>query len=166
VDVGWQSLTLGLFRRVRDDLRTSIDGATADELDRRLGSNSIGWLVWHISRGQDRNLSELTGSTQLWLADGWAARFDRPADPADTGFGHSAEQAMAFRSPSPGLLLAYHAATHELAETYLANAPDDDLTRLVVSPTLSNTHPVEERLTGQLQDSSAHTGQIALLRGL
>jgi hypothetical protein len=48
VDAGWQGLTLRLFRRVRDDVRTSIEGATAEELDRRLGSNSVGWLVWHI----------------------------------------------------------------------------------------------------------------------
>ena len=166
MDMGWQSLTLRMFRGVRDDVCTSIDGATAEELDRRLGSNSVGWLVWHISRGQDRNLSELTGSTQLWLADDWATRFNRPADPSDTGFGHSPEQAAAFRTPALDLLLAYHDATHGIAEKYLASAPDDDLTRLVVSPTLNNTHTVEERLTGQLQDSSAHAGQIALIRGL
>ncbi|MFG1812935.1 DinB family protein [Kribbella sp. NPDC049174] len=159
-------MTLRLFRRVRDDVRTLVDGATAEELDRRLGSNSVGWLVWHISRGQDRNLSELTGSTQLWLADDWATRFDRPADPSDTGFGHSAEQAAAFRSPTLELLLAYHDATHGLAEKYLASAADDDLGRLVVSPTLGNTRSVEERLAGQLQDSFAHAGQIGLLRGL
>jgi hypothetical protein len=88
-----------MFRGVRDDVRTSIDGATAEELDRRLGSNSVD-------------------------------------------------------------------ATHGIAEKYLASAPDDDLTRLVVSPTRNNTHTVEERLTGQLQDSSAHAGQIALIRGL
>ena len=166
MDAGWQGMTLRMFRRVRDDVRTSIDGVSAVELDRRLGSNSVGWLVWHISRGQDRNLSELTGSTQLWLANGWATRFDRPADPTDTGFGHSAEQAGAFRSPALELLLAYHDATHGLAEKYLASAADDDLGRLVVSPTLGNTLSVEERLAGQLHDSFAHAGQIGLLRGL
>ncbi len=166
MDTGWQGLTLRMFRKARDDVRTSIDGATAEELDRRLGSNSVGWLVWHISRGQDRNLSELTGSTQLWLADDWATRFDRPADPTDTGYGHSAEQAAAFRCPALEILLAYHDATHGLAEKYLASAADHDLGRLVVSPTLGNTHTVEERLAGQLHDSFAHAGQIGLLQGL
>lgn len=166
MDAGWQRMTLRLFRRVRDDVRTLVAEATAEELDRRLGTNSVGWLVWHISRGQDRNLSELTGSTQLWLADDWATRFERPADPSDTGFGHSAEQAAAFRSPPLELLLAYHDATHGLAEKYLASADDDDLGRLVVSPTLGNTQSVEERLAGQLHDSFAHAGQIGLLRGL
>ncbi|MGW1028165.1 DinB family protein [Streptomyces sp. NPDC002577] len=83
----WQDLTLRLFRRIRSDLAEAVEGATAVELDERLlpGSNSVGWLAWHIARGQDRNLSEITGSPQLWLSDGWAARFSRPADPGDTG---------------------------------------------------------------------------------
>jgi DinB superfamily len=166
VNTGWQGLTLRMFRKVRDDVRILIDGATAEDLDRRLGSNSIGWLVWHISRGQDRNLSELIGSTQLWLADDWATRFERRADPADTGFGHSAEQAESFRCPALEILVAYHEATHGLAEKYLASAADDDLDRLVVSPTLGNTKSVEVRLAGQLHDSFAHVGQIGLLRGL
>jgi hypothetical protein len=165
MDVGWQGLTLRLFRRVRDDVRTLIAGATAEELDRRTAANSLGWLVWHISRGQDRNLSELTGTTQLWLAEDWAGRFGRQADPSDTGFGHSTDQAAAFRSPSVDILLAYHEATYGLAEDYLASAADEDLGRPVTSPTLGNTHTVEERLAGQLHDSFAHAGQIGLLRG-
>ncbi|MFD7233557.1 DinB family protein [Streptomyces sp. NPDC059881] len=163
----WQDLTLCLFRRVRSDLGEAVEGATAAELDQRRlpGVNSVGWLVWHIGRGQDRNLSEIVGSPQLWVSAGWAARFDRPADPCDTGFGHSATQAAAFRSPPVHVLLAYQAAAHELAERYLASAPDDDLGRIVASPTLGNTHTVEERLSGLLRDCFAHTGQIGLLRG-
>ena len=60
----------------------------------------------------------------------------------------------------------YHDATHGLAEKYLSSAADDDLGRLVVSPTLGNTRSVEERLAGQVHDSFAHAGQIGLLRGL
>ncbi|MDT0347076.1 DinB family protein [Streptomyces litchfieldiae] len=163
----WQDLTLRLFRRIRSDLVAAIDGAPTAELNQRLlpATNSIGWLAWHIGRGQDRNLSEIIGSPQIWLSDGWAARFGRPADPGDTGFGHSPAEAADFRSPSVGLLLAYQAAAQEIAERYLTTAPDGDLSRIVVSPTLGNRHTVEERLSGLLRDCFAHTGQIALLRG-
>ncbi|MFE0461815.1 DinB family protein [Kitasatospora sp. NPDC058965] len=163
----WQDLILHQFRRVRADLLDLLDGARPAELDRQVlpGTNSTGWLAWHIARGQDRNLSELVGVEQLWVAQGWAEQFGRAADPADTGFGHSAEAAAAFRSPSVELLLAYHGAAHALAERYLRTAPDDDLHRAVTSPTLGNTHTVAERLTGQLHDSVAHTGQIGLLLG-
>jgi hypothetical protein len=151
---GWQTLTLALFRRIRADLAESL----TPEVE------SGHWLAWHIARGQDRNLSELTARPQLWLSAGWAARFHRAPDPADTGYGHTPSQAAAFRAPSLGLLLAYEAATHELAERYLLSAPDDDLPRLVVSPTLGNTHTVEERLTALIREGFAHTGQMALLR--
>ncbi|MDT0346471.1 DinB family protein [Streptomyces litchfieldiae] len=165
---GWQRLALGLFRRVRSELIKSVDGVGEAALDWRPspGSNGIGWLAWHVARGQDRNLSELMGAPQRWLSDGWADRFGRPADPSDTGFGHSAAQAAAFRSPGSQVLLAYHGAVHDLAERYLRAAPDDDLGRIVVSPTLGNEHTVEERLRGLLTDSLAHLGQIAMLRGL
>ncbi|MFB7745357.1 DinB family protein [Streptomyces sp. NPDC056132] len=165
---GWQELSLGLFRRVRRELIKSVDGLEDAALDWRPspGSNSIAWLAWHVARGQDRNLSELMGDPQRWLFDGWADLFGRPADPSDTGLGHSAEQAAAFRSPGSKGLLAYHGAVHELAERYLAVAPGDDLGRIVASPTLGNVHTVEERLQGLITDSFAHLGQIAMIHGL
>ncbi|MFI9605396.1 DinB family protein [Streptomyces sp. NPDC004069] len=167
-EVGWQGLSLGLFRRIRSELIKSVDGLEDAALDWRPspGSNSMGWLTWHVARGQDRNLSELMGDSQRWLSDGWADLFGRPADPSDTGFGHSFEQAASFRSPGSKGLLAYHGAVHDLAEHYLSAAPDDDLGRIVVSPTLGNVHTVEERLQGLITDSFAHLGQIAMLRGL
>ncbi|WP_405728841.1 DinB family protein [Streptomyces sp. NBC_01537] len=148
---GWQTLTLALFRRIRADLAESLTPDAA-------------WLAWHIARGQDRNLSELTARPQLWLSAGWAARFHRAPDPSDTGYGHTPAQAAAFRAPSLDLLLAYQAATHELAEHYLLSASDHDLTRPVVSPTLGNTHTVEERLTALIREGFAHTGQMALVK--
>nr|WP_188273589.1 hypothetical protein [Streptomyces sp. CBMA152] len=51
-------------------------------------------------------------------------------------------------------------------ERYLSTAPDNDLSRVVVSPTLGNAHTVEERLRGLVTDSFAHLGQIYLLQGL
>ncbi|WP_398998449.1 DinB family protein [Streptomyces sp. CBMA152] len=97
-------------------------------------------------------------------ADG--RRCHRPADPSDTGFGHSTAQAAGFQSPGSDILLAYHGAVHELVERYLSTAPDNDLSRVVVSPTLGNAHTVEERLRGLVTDSFAHLGQIYLLQGL
>jgi hypothetical protein len=108
----------------------------------------------------------MSGDPQVWVSGGWAARFGRPADPSDTGFGHSEAQAAAFESPESHVLLGYHGAVHELVEGYLSAAPDRDLNRTVVSPTLGNAHTVEERLRGLITDSFAHLGQIALLQGL
>ncbi|MFF8598026.1 DinB family protein [Streptomyces sp. NPDC015232] len=165
---GWQGPALGLFRRVRVELAAALDCLDAEALDWRPveSVNSVGWLAWHIARGQDRNLSEMAGLPQLWVTEGWARRCGRPADPGDTGFGHSATQAAAFRSPSGELLLAYQAAVHDRAEGLLRAAPEGDLARVVASPTLGNTHTVEERLRGLVADSFAHLGQISLVRAL
>ncbi|MFF5445815.1 DinB family protein [Streptomyces sp. NPDC012888] len=163
---GWQSLTLMMFRQVRAGLAAALAEAGDPGLDRRPGEdgNTVGWLVWHVLRGQDRNLSEVAGVRQLWLT-GWAERFGRPADPADTGYGHSRAEADAFASPGGARLLeAYADAVHAMVEAYLAGAPDADLARVAPSPTLGGADTVERRLAGQLQDSFAHLGQIASAR--
>jgi hypothetical protein len=164
VGADWRDLALGQFRRIADDLTTAIDRVPAELLDRRPwpGANSAGWLIWHTARGLDRNLSELLGVPQLWVADGWAARSRRPADPADTGYGHTPEAAAAFRSPDPGDLKAYAAAACALAEAYLAAAHPRALDTTSVSPTLSNICTVAQRLIGLLADSQAHLGQLGL----
>ncbi|WP_127356352.1 hypothetical protein [Actinacidiphila soli] len=68
----WQPLCLSLFRRIHADLVASIDAP----------GQRVAWLAWHIARGQDRNLSELAGTPQLWLSANWAHRFHRPPPPS------------------------------------------------------------------------------------
>ncbi|MFD9357636.1 DinB family protein [Streptomyces sp. NPDC060031] len=165
---GWQSLALSLFRRVREETTRMADMAgrvpTGPAGDPE--ANSPAWLVWHIARGQDRNLSEIAGLPQLYVSQGWAERFGRPADPADTGYGHTAAQAAAFRgagAPGAALLTGYLDAVHARVEAYLAAAPAEDHARIAPSPTLGTAQTVEERLAGQLADSLAHLGQLGLL---
>jgi hypothetical protein len=47
-----------------------------------------------------RNISELAGQDQLWITEGWYAKFSRAPDPTETGLGHSATEAAAFRAPN------------------------------------------------------------------
>ena len=42
------------------------------------------------------------------VGEGWHERFGKPADPADTGFGHSAVQVGAIRPEAPQVLLDYY----------------------------------------------------------
>ena len=165
---GWQSLVQRQFRRVRTDLVSALDGLD----DSCLGiqapgvANPIGWTVWHLTRGIDRNISEIAGRQQVWLTSGWAERFGRLPDPCDTGFGHSSHEVATFSCPSGADLLAYHAAVAVVVEQYLAGASDTDLERRTTSPTLSNTHTVEERLAALLHDSFSHLGQVSVTRAL
>ncbi|MFD4133907.1 DinB family protein [Streptomyces goshikiensis] len=162
---GWQGLALLMFRQVREELTRMV---YAGALDRDPGpdANGAAWLVWHVARGQDRNLSEVAGLPQVYVEQGWAARFGRPADPSDTGYGHTPAKAAAFRgadAPGAAVLLGYLDAVHDRVERYLAEAPAGDLARTAPSPTLGTAESVEARLAAQLADSLAHVGQLGLL---
>lgn len=126
------------------------------------GTNSIGWLLWHLTRSHDRSMIEIHGCTQRWIVDGWCVRFGRWPDPCDTGYEHSPGEAVEFRSPGVEVLRGYHRAVVEMVDSYLDAAPDDDLDRLASSPTL----PVRARLTGVLNEGLQHVGQAAMIRGI
>ncbi|WP_422742741.1 DinB family protein [Micromonospora sp. WMMD754] len=164
----WRILVRGLVHRTQRELLAVLDGLEPDLLDRaaKAGTNSIGWLLWHLTRSHDRNISELRGSQQVWLSDGWHARFGRGADPSDTGYRHSRAEAAAFQSPAPELVVAYHRAVVDMIDHYLDAASLDELSRRVASPTLGDTATVQDRLVGLLADGLQHVGQAALLRGM
>lgn len=164
----WQPLVRDLVHRTEREVLAVLDGLDEASIDTvlQVGTNSIGWLVWHLTRSHDRNVSELQGRPQLWLAGGWHARFGRPADPDDTGYRHSELQAAAFRSPGADTLAGYHRAAVEMIDDYLDHASDDDPSRLVTSPTLGDTVTVHRRIIGVLVEGLQHVGQAALLRGM
>jgi hypothetical protein len=164
----WANVVADQIRRVQRDLESTLDGLDAALLDRapRPGANTIGWLAWHLTRSHDRNVSELRSAPQLWIASRWYERFGRAPDPGETGFGHTPAQLAAFRSPPANELVAYHAAVVEMVLAYLDGAPEDDLTRVVTSPTLGDTRTVQQRLVGVLAEGMQHVGQMAYLRGL
>ena len=96
------------FERIRDAVHPAVNGLSLDELTFRIddGSNSIAWLVWHLTRIQDDHVADLNGTEQAWLADGWFDRFDLPLDPADTGYGHGPDDSGKVIADA-GLLLGY-----------------------------------------------------------
>jgi hypothetical protein len=82
--------------------------------------NSMGWIVWHLTRGQDVQIADLMGGEQVWTSGKWYEKFHRPADPDDTGFGHSLEQVAAFQSPDFSALIDYYRATLEQTKKYIS----------------------------------------------
>jgi hypothetical protein len=107
------------------------------------------------------------GEEQLWIKDGWHAKFNRAPDPSETGFGHSSEDAAAFRSPDGKTLLAYHRAVLERSKDYIdSKLSETELARESESPTLATVNSVRVRLVGVINESLQHVGQAAYLRGL
>ena len=56
------------------------------------GVNPIGWLIWHIARGQDIQIAMLVDGEQEWVKGNWAPRFGLEPDPWNMGYGHTPER--------------------------------------------------------------------------
>lgn len=154
------------FGRAADGVRRVTDGLGADALAYRPDpeANSIGWLVWHLTRVHDDHLSEIAGRDQAWSADGWAERFDLPHDRDDIGYGHTSEQVGAVRPGGPELL-GYHDAVLGRTREYLQTIDAAELDRIIDDrwdPPVS----VGVRLVSVIEDQLQHLGQAAYVRGL
>ncbi|SNQ47911.1 conserved hypothetical protein [Frankia canadensis] len=155
------------FGRIRDEVRGAVTGLGADQLAARLDgtANSIGWLVWHLTRVQDDHVAEVAGVEQIWTAAGFADRFALPLPTASIGYGHTSAEVDAVRVADPALLTQYHEAVHDQTVRYLATLGDDDLDR-VVDERWEPPVTLGVRLVSVISDDLQHVGQAAFLRGV
>jgi len=155
------------FDRVREEVARVVDGLSSEQLAIRLAghANSIGWLVWHLTRVQDDHVAGAFGRQQVWLEGGWQRRFDLPFEAADIGYGQTSEQVGAAVGLDARELVGYHHDVHRRTLELLATLDDDDLERIVDS---SFVPPVTlaVRLVSVLSDDLQHVGQAAFVRGL
>jgi len=162
----WQKLIIDVFEHISKVLERALDGLTPEDLNYQPShdSNSMGWLAWHTMRGQDRAIASLLGEEQLWIKDGWHAKFNRPADPLDFGLGHTPEDVAAFKFTDVRTLLDYLQAVWSQTQRYLSNdLTEAELDRKIDHPRFPN---VEIRLAASINDNLQHAGQVAYLRGL
>ncbi|MET3811865.1 DUF664 domain-containing protein [Arthrobacter sp. UYEF3] len=159
-------LLLDGFGRIRQAVAATLEEADAAALARRpVGNgNSIAWLLWHLSRVEDAQLASAAGLEQTWISQGFAARFDLPLAPRDTGYAHSTEQVDAVQA-APELLLAYYDAVHSQTVGFLTTLDDEDLDR-IVDTRWDPPVTLGVRLVSTLADCLQHAGQAAYLRGL
>ena len=164
----WQELLRDGYGRVVQVLKKALDALSVDELNEQPhpSCNSMGWTTWHLTRVQDQHVADLMETEQLWVSEGWHARFDRPADPTDTGFGHSPTDLASFKSPDVGTLLGYHQSVLERTKHYISRLLLTDLDRELNEPQWQPLPTVGVRLISVMSDNLQHAGQVAYLRGL
>ncbi len=125
-------------------------------------SNSIAWLVWHLSRWRDRMSAIVSGQTEVWISEGWSHRFGILEE--RTGLGDTPEQVTDFR-PGRDLVLSYADAAHRaIVDRVLkltANQLEEQVKGLAGEP-----RPAWRVLAGVIGDSTEHVGQINYLRGM
>jgi hypothetical protein len=153
------------FARVREEVTGTVTGLTTEQLQHRPGpeANSIGWLIWHLTRVQDDQLLEAAGMEQVWTSQGFHDRFGLPFDTAATGYGQSADEVAAVRVNAQ-LLIAYHDAVYDQTIRFVAGLTESDLGRAIDE----NWDPpvtLGVRLVSVLSDDLQHVGQAAYLRG-
>jgi uncharacterized damage-inducible protein DinB len=160
------------FGRVREAVHGAVDGLTPGQLAFRPdnGSNSIGWLVWHLTRIQDDHVADVAGTGQIWTsasggAATWADRFGLPFAASATGYGHGSEAVAAVQVQSGELLTAYYDAVHETTIRYVRGLSDADLDR-IVDKAWDPPVTLAVRLVSVISDDLQHAGQAAYLRGL
>lgn len=155
------------YGRIQDLVHGAVEGLTADQLAHRLDpdTNSIAWLVWHLTRVQDDHIADVAGHEQVWTAAGWSERFALPLADHETGFGHSRDQVAAVRVADPALLTGYYDAVWAQTRAYLRTLDEEALDR-VVDEHWDPPVTLGVRLTSVIGDDLQHAGQAALLRGI
>lgn len=154
-------------------LYRTLRGLTPEELAWRPGAeaNSIGFLVWHIARVEDRWLARFPqAGTEVWIRDGWAQRCGLPD--GDTGVGYTAEQVTHFRMPPLAEVQAYFDAVRQETLAYLQCLDASDLE---VAPkrspfaevgVLPDDFTIGRMFRQLIGEENQHLGHVAYLRGL
>ena len=153
------------FERIKEVVHQTVEGSSAADLTFRPdgAGNSIGWLVWHLTRIQDDHISDAVQTEQLWSSE-WFEKFGLPLDKDDTGYGHTSDQ-VAVVKVTAEQLLGYYDAVHTATIGYIDGLKEEDYARVV------DTHwnpPVTlaVRLVSVISDDLQHAGQAAYVRGL
>ncbi|HEY8301968.1 MAG TPA: DinB family protein [Jatrophihabitans sp.] len=152
------------FDRIKQTVHSAVDGLTEDQLTHRIDgrSNSIAWLVWHLSRVQDDHVAGVAGTEQVW--PDWYDRFNLPFEISEHGYGHTFEQVAAVRAPAE-LLLGYHDAVHEATQRFVRTVTAGDLDT-VVDENWDPPVTLGVRLVSVVNDDLQHAGQASFVRGL
>ncbi len=159
-------LLIDSLDRVRDAAHTVLDDTPEDLLGTppAPSTNTIAWLVWHLSRGVDAQVAGAFGYDVVWEAGGWRERFALPL-PADAhGYGMTFEQMLAVQA-SAEHLRGYLDAAYAAATDALRDLTDADLDR-VVDEHWDPPVTLAVRLVSVVNDSTQHVGQAAYASGI
>lgn len=162
-----RAVLVDAFSRVAEMLPMGLTGLTPEQMLWRPdeGSNSIGWLAWHLTRVQDDHLAGVGGVDQVWLTEGWADRFGLPYPATSIGYGQTADDIAAFDVTAADLLLGYFAATQTMTLAVLESMSAADFER-VVDDRWDPPVTASVRIVSVVNDITQHLGQIGYLRGL
>lgn len=109
----------------------------------------------------------MAGREQVWIAEGWHARFGMPPEPRDYAPGHvqTPQHIAAFSVKDAQLLLDYFDAVLKRTKAYLSTLSSNDLDRVLNEPQYQPLPTVGVRLVSIVADNLRHAGQVEYLSG-
>ena len=161
--------TIFALQRNWDMVSTAVDGVDDDTLKQMPNdvSNSMAWLVWHMTRVEDRFIhTRFQDAGQLWKEGGWHEKFGMDDNPDEFGMGWSTQQVAEWSCPSREVLMGYYDAVNAAARSYIQGLDGEGLQRRVPAPgPAGSTMSVADALGILVWDNVVHGGQIAYIRG-
>ena len=155
------------YGRIQELVHRACDGVAGAGLafQPAPASNSIAWLVWHLTRIQDDHISAMAGVDQVWVTSGWHADLGMEPDENALGFGDGPDEVASIRPAGPAALVGYHDQVTDTSIAYLGGVDGVELDRIV---DVSWTPPVTAgvRLVSVLSDNLQHAGQALYVRGI
>jgi hypothetical protein len=153
------------FGRIREVVHEALDGLSIEDLTFRADeqANSIGWLIWHLTRVQDEQVAAAAGLDQVW-PEGWLQRAELPFPPTEIGYGQHPRLIAEVRLPAE-FLAGYHDATYAQTISFVSGLRGADLSR-IVDRAWDPPVTLGVRLMSTLSDDLQHAGQAAFIRGL
>lgn len=159
-------LMLDLLSRVRENVHAVLESTPQDRLadPPAPGTNTIAWLVWHLTRVLDEQVAEVFGYPAAWEAGGWRERLALGLPPDAHGYGMTFDEVLRVRA-SAEHLRGYFDAASAAADEALRGVADADLDR-VVDENWDPPVTLGVRLVSVLDDCVQHAGQAAYASGI
>ena len=163
-------------------LDRTLDGLTPAELkwQPRPDANSIGLILFHSIRSEDRLIHILQSKPQLWESENLYQKFNKKIE--DGGAHYTVEQVAAFVVPDLKDLIAYAEAVRKNTIEYLKGLKPKDFDKKVNLPpppahmVMPAGRPVPKwppfnpivgtMLIHEVTHLSEHAGEISYIRGL
>lgn len=155
------------YERISQEVHATVEGLTEGQLSTRVApdANTIGWLIWHLTRVQDSHIADVADKEQVWTSGGWYDRFGLPFNAKATGYGFSGDDVGAVKGIDESQLTGYFDAVHAQTLAYVADLADADLTR-IVDTRWDPPVTLAARLVSVISDDLQHVGQAAYVKGL
>ena len=150
--------------QVQIRLLGTCDGLTQEQVLWRPAphANNIGFILWHVARGEDRRIATLAGrEADLWESDGWHQAFGQPIEAPEPG---DRPGLRSLPVPAVEVLIGYLEAAYGKTRQYLSTLAPEELDAVPdpSEPELT----VASLLRHLITHKNNHHGQIDYLRGL